>query len=202
MGRIHSLPLRSMRQGYEVCRRSFTRESDKARQSVVSQSTSRKVLYNVWYMTSGLEAEVVWLFIVVAQAPHSVYNLLLISLIWGDAWPIRAAFSQGQGVCVCVCVSTKKHACLRLTARKSPRKHSLQLLHWIYSPMKTFSVLASLVRAANPWLSKATCPCKSTYGIVGVSPNLLSMSMSSLSLTCTVPQSQGVVVFIARVCVH
>ena len=28
--------------------------------------------------------------------------------------------------------------------------------------MKTFSVLASLVRTANPWLSKATRPCKST----------------------------------------
>ena len=34
--------------------------------------------------------------------------------------------------------------------------------------MKTFSELASLVRAANPWLSKATCSCQSTYGIVGV----------------------------------
>ena len=90
---------------------------------------------------------------------------------------------------VCLCVD-KKHACLRLTARSSPRKHSLQLPHWIYSPMKTFYVLASLVRAANPWLSKATCSCKSTYGIVGVSPNLLSMSMSSLSLTCTVITSE------------
>ena len=59
--------------------------------------------------------------------------------------------------------------------------------------MKTFSVLASLVRAANPWLSKATCPCKSTYGIVGVSPNLLSMSMSSLSLTCTPSSAHGYV---------
>ena len=47
--------------------------------------------------------------------------------------------------------------------------------------MKTFSVLASLVRAANPWLSKATCSCKSTYGIVGVSPNLLSMSMINVA---------------------
>ena len=26
--------------------------------------------------------------------------------------------------------------------------------------MKTFSELASLVRAANPWLSKATCTCE------------------------------------------
>ena len=56
--------------------------------------------------------------------------------------------------------------------------------------MKTFSELASLVRAANPWLSKATCSCQSTYGIVGVSPNLLSMSMSSLSLTFTVRTSE------------
>ena len=49
--------------------------------------------------------------------------------------------------------------------------------------MKTFSVLASLARAANPWLSKATCPCiRALYGIVGVSPNLLSISTSSLSL--------------------
>ena len=37
-------------------------------------------------------------------------------------------------VCVRICVGVgvcvvKKHACLRLTARKSPRKHSLQLLH-------------------------------------------------------------------------
>ena len=31
-------------------------------------------------------------------------------------------------MCVRVCV-VKKHACLRLTARKTPRKHSLQLLH-------------------------------------------------------------------------
>ena len=30
---------------------------------------------------------------------------------------------------------------------------------------------------------------RALYGIVGVSPNLLSMSMSSLSLTCTVRQS-------------
>ena len=65
-------------------------------------------------------------------------------------------------MCVCVCVD-KKHSCLRLTARNSPRKHSLQLLHWIYSPMKTFSVLASLARAANPWLSNATCPCNSMH---------------------------------------
>ena len=27
--------------------------------------------------------------------------------------------------------------------------------------MKTFSVLASLARAADPWVSKATCPYKS-----------------------------------------
>ena len=33
--------------------------------------------------------------------------------------------------------------------------------------MKTFSVLASLVRAANPWLSKATCTCKSTLRYCG-----------------------------------
>ena len=33
--------------------------------------------------------------------------------------------------------------------------------------MKTFSVLASLPRAANPWLSKATCPCKSTLRYCG-----------------------------------
>ena len=87
---------------------------------------------------------------------------------------------------MCVCV-IKKHACLRLTARKSPRKHSMQLLH---CPMKTFSVLASLAQAANPWLSKATC-VRALYGIVGVSPNLLSISTSSLSLTCTVRQSHG-----------
>ena len=67
---------------------------------------------------------------------------------------------------VCVCVD-KKHACLRLTARKSPQKLSLQLLHWIYSHKKTLSVLASLVRAANSWLSKATCPCKSTLRYCG-----------------------------------
>ena len=36
--------------------------------------------------------------------------------------------------------------------------------------MKTFSVLASLVRAANPWLSKATCPCKSTLRYCGCVP--------------------------------
>ena len=47
--------------------------------------------------------------------------------------------------------------------------------------MKTFSVLASLVRAANPWLSKATFPCKSTYGIVGVSTNLLSINVDVLT---------------------
>ena len=44
----------------------------------------------------------------------------------------RAQYAPGLCVCVrryvCVCV-VKKHACLRLTARKSPRKHSLQLLH-------------------------------------------------------------------------
>ena len=67
---------------------------------------------------------------------------------------------------VCVCVD-KKHACLRLTARKSPQKLSLHLLHWIYSHKKTLSVLASLVRAANSWLSKATCPCKSTLRYCG-----------------------------------
>ena len=33
--------------------------------------------------------------------------------------------------------------------------------------MKTFSVLASLARAANPWLSKAMCPCKSTVRYCG-----------------------------------
>ena len=33
--------------------------------------------------------------------------------------------------------------------------------------MKMFSVLASLARAANPWLSKATCPCKSTLRYCG-----------------------------------
>ena len=33
--------------------------------------------------------------------------------------------------------------------------------------MKTFSVLASLARAANPWLSKATCPCKSILRYCG-----------------------------------
>ena len=35
--------------------------------------------------------------------------------------------------CVCVCVHCvcvlKKHGCLRLTAQRSPRKHSLQFLH-------------------------------------------------------------------------
>ena len=78
-----------------------------------------------------------------------------------------------------VCVSSKKHACLRLTARKSPQKHSLQLLH---CTMKTFSVVASLARAANPWLSKATCPCKSTLRYYGCVTHLLSISTSSLSL--------------------
>ena len=71
-----------------------------------------------------------------------------------------------MSVYMCVCVD-KKHACLRLSAQNSPRKHPLQLLHWIYSPMKMFSVLASLARAANPWLSKATCPCKSTLRYCG-----------------------------------
>ena len=33
--------------------------------------------------------------------------------------------------------------------------------------MKTFSVLASLAQAAIPWLSKATCPCKSTLRYCG-----------------------------------
>ena len=33
--------------------------------------------------------------------------------------------------------------------------------------MKTFSMLASLAQAANPWLSKATCPCKSTLRYCG-----------------------------------
>ena len=33
--------------------------------------------------------------------------------------------------------------------------------------MKTFSVLASLARAANPWLSKAKCPCKRTLRYCG-----------------------------------
>ena len=82
----------------------------------------------------------------------------------------RAQYAPGLCVCVrryvCVCVD-KKHACLRLTARKSPQKLSLQLLHWIYSHKKTLSVLASLVRAANSWLSKATCPCKSTLRYCG-----------------------------------
>ena len=104
-----------------------------------------------------------------------------------------AVCARVMRLCPSVYVCHQKHACLRLTARKSPRKHSLQLLiHWIDSLMKTFSVLASLVRVANPWLSKATCPCKSAYGIVGVSPNLLSMLMSSLSLTCNVHQSHCV----------
>ena len=64
---------------------------------------------------------------------------------------------------ICVCV-IKKHACLRLTAQNFPLKHSLQLLH---CPLKTFSVLASLAQMANPWLSKATCPCKSTLRYCG-----------------------------------
>ena len=60
--------------------------------------------------------------------------------------------------------------------------------------MKTFSVLASLVQAANPWLSKATCPCKSTLRYCGcvtqppIHVDVLTqshMSMFSLSLTCT-----------------
>ena len=84
--------------------------------------------------------------------------------------PVRSMREGYAFVSVYMCVD-KKHACLHLTARKSPQKHSLQLLHRIYSPMKTFYVLASLVRAANLWLSKAT----SLYGIVGVSPNLLSI---------------------------
>ena len=71
----------------------------------------------------------------------------------------RAQYAGGLCVCVrqyvynynihyillCVCV-VKKHAC---------------------SPMKTFSVLASLARAANPWLSKAMCPCKNTLRYCG-----------------------------------
>ena len=51
--------------------------------------------------------------------------------------------------------------------------------------MKMFPVLASLAQVANPWLSKATCIrvlVRALYGIVGVLPNLLSISTSSLSL--------------------
>ena len=81
-------------------------------------------------------------------------------------WGLCVCVRLCMYVCVYMCV-VKKHACLRLTARNSPWKNSLQLLHWIYSPMKTFSVLASLALAANPWLSKATCPCKSTLRYCG-----------------------------------
>ena len=46
-------------------------------------------------------------------------------------------------ICVCTCVSLEKHAYLRLTAQKSPRKLSLQLFS-LNLYVKKFSVLASL----------------------------------------------------------
>ena len=61
---------------------------------------------------------------------------------------------------VCMCV-VKKHGRLRLTAHKSTPEHSLLLVHWIYRPVKTFSVLKSLARATNPRLSNSSGPWKS-----------------------------------------
>ena len=101
---------------------------------------------------------------------HAVGTIVILYPYWTPLLPVRSMREGCAFVSVCVCIYmcvVKKHACSHLTARNSPRKNSLQLLHWIYSPMKTFSVLASLARAANPWLSNATCPCKSTLRYCG-----------------------------------
>ena len=50
----------------------------------------------------------------------------------------------------------------------------------VYSPMKTFLVLTILTRVDNPWLSKATCLCKSNLWHCGrvtqpPSPNVKAM---------------------------
>ena len=83
--------------------------------------------------------------------------------------------------------NTRLFQCLHHIARKSPQKHSLQL---IYNPVKMFSMLASLARAAIPWLSKATCPCRSTLSHCGcVTQSLIHIDVSSdnvLACTCTV----------------
>ena len=95
-------------------------------------------------------------------------------------------------MCMCVCLLSKT-TCLCLTAQKSPRKHSQQLLDRIYSTMKTFSVLASLARAANPWLSKAMCLLRALYGIVGVSyPYRCPHSVSHVSYVSHIQTSCNV----------
>ena len=50
-----------------------------------------------------------------------------------------------------MCV-VKKHGCLCLTARKSPRKGSLLLGLRIYSPAKKSTKAGRVYFCANPWL--------------------------------------------------
>ena len=59
-----------------------------------------------------------------------------------------------------MCVIKNMPVCVLLFENlheKSAASSELIVLH-----VKMFSVLASLAREANPWLSKAMCPCKST----------------------------------------
>ena len=90
----------------------------------------------------------------------------------GRYLPVRS-MREGYAF-VSVCVRTYMCACRQKTrlfasyrSKLSTKTLSAASSLNLYSPLKTFSVLASLAPAANPWLSKATCPCKSTLRYCG-----------------------------------
>ena len=92
---------------------------------------------------------------------------------------------------VCVCtyyyVCHQKHTCLHLTVRKSPRKHSADSSEFIILHVKTFQCWQALLEQLIHCFLKLRVLVRALYGIVGVSPNLLSISTSwpALNLTCT-----------------
>ena len=97
-----------------------------------------------------------------------------------------AFVSVGMCVCVCVCVWTKK-TLVYVSPLENLHKNSLCsfFTEFIVTRRRFLCWQALFERLIHGYL-KLRVLVRALYGIVGVSPNLLSMSMSSLSLTCTV----------------
>ena len=99
-----------------------------------------------------------------------------------------AFVSVGMCVCVCVCVWTK-NTLVYVSPLENLHKNSLCsfFTEFIVTRRRFLCWQALFERLIHGYL-KLRVLVRALYGIVGVSPNLLSMSMSSLSLTCTVRQ--------------
>ena len=102
----------------------------------------------------------------------------------------RAQYAPGLCVCVRRYVCGQKNTLVYVSPLENLHKNSLCsfFTEFIVTRRRFLCWQALFERLIHGYL-KLRVLVRALYGIVGVSPNLLSMSMSSLSLTCTVRQS-------------